>query len=73
MAEIEMVGVASSNLAAVGYDEASETMRVEFRSGAAWDYEGVSRETYEGVLNAASPGKAFIANVRDAYSGRRVS
>lgn len=52
---MNMIPVSSSNLAAVGYDHASQTLRVQFHSGT-YDYYSVPANLYEGLLNAASKG-----------------
>jgi hypothetical protein len=44
--EIERQPVASTNLASYGYDADSQTLVVEFRSGAIWSYAGVPEEVY---------------------------
>ena len=35
---MDMTAVRSTNVAAVGYDPVSRTMRVQFRSGGVYDY-----------------------------------
>lgn len=52
--------VASSNIASVGYDPDSETLEIEFNSGAVWQYFNVSENVYRELL-AGSVGKFFNA------------
>lgn len=53
--------VTSSVLLAVGYDEATCAMRIYFHRDrvvtAVWEYEDVSPQKFEGLLNAESPGQ----------------
>lgn len=71
MADPVMVSVTSSNLEAVGYDAASETMYVRFRGGATWAYPGVDQATYDSVRSAESVGRAYNASIKGQYEGER--
>lgn len=61
---MEMQPVSSSNLAAVGYDEESSTLRVEFLNGTSYEYYNVPKEVFEDLLNAGSKGQYFNANIK---------
>lgn len=39
---MDLTPVKSSNVAALGYDPASQTLRVKFKTGGTFDYAGVS-------------------------------
>jgi len=56
--------VKSSNLVAVGYDKASSKLEIEFKNGAVYQYDGVSKEEYAGLMDAASQGDYFNQNIR---------
>jgi hypothetical protein len=56
---MEMTPVSSSNLAAVGYDNESATLRIQFLHGGIYDYQGVPADIYEGLINAGSKGQFF--------------
>ena len=58
--------VTSSNLAAVGYDEATKTLEVEFKNGTIYEYYSVPMSVYAGLMSAPSAGKYFNAHVKDA-------
>lgn len=45
-----MVPVRSTNLSAIGYDPTTATLSVRFLSGALYNYFGVPRAVYEGLL-----------------------
>lgn len=66
-----MTPVKSSNIAAVGYDDATNTLRIRFSNGSEWDYVSVPKSIYESLLHAKSVGSYFAANIRGHYTGRR--
>jgi hypothetical protein len=51
----------------VGYDEASQTLEVEFMRGTIYHYLGVPKMLYESLIAASSVGKFFNANIRDVF------
>ena len=59
--------VASSMIAAIGYDEEAETLEVEFTSGAVYRYRGVDLDVFEDFCAAPSKGRFFNRHIRDAY------
>ena len=61
---MEMIPVNSRNIASVGYDAESATLRVQFLKGSSYDYQGVPMEVYEGLLAAASKGDYFNNVIR---------
>lgn len=68
---MEMQAVSSSNLAAVGYDYDTATLRIEFLKSGCYDYFGVPTDVYEGLLAASSKGTYFdqyIKKARYSYS-----
>ena len=62
---IERIPVESSSLVSAGYDPASETLEVEFRTGI-YQYVGVPTDRYEGLMAAESKGAYFNQFIRDA-------
>lgn len=66
-----MTSVSSSNIAALGYDAASQTLAVQFQNGDTWHYEPVPQETYDSVRSAESVGRAFNSEIRGSYDGER--
>ena len=59
--------VASSNLASVGYDAATQTLEVEFLNGSIYQYYDVPESIYNKLIAAGSIGKFLYQNIRDAY------
>ncbi len=64
---MEMINVVSSNVAAVGYDEESQTLQVEFNNGSTYQYFDVPEDTYKGLLSAESVGKFLNQKVKGSY------
>lgn len=68
---MEREPVVSSNIASIGYDEATETLEVEFTSGGTYSYSSVPQSTYQAFLEASSKGAFFAANIRKVYTGTK--
>lgn len=67
-----MTEVDSSQIKTMGHQ--GEVMRVEFRSGASWEYFPVTHEQYKNLLHAPSVGKAFNVFKREhAHTERRIT
>ena len=64
--------VSSSNIASIGYDEASETLEIEFHNGGVYQYFNVSAFIFEGIMTADSCGGYFHANIRTAFPWQKV-
>lgn len=64
--KIEMVPVESSNLKAVGYDEANKVLKVEFLNGGTYIYTDVEPYHFKNITtNVKSVGRYFIENIRN--------
>ena len=70
---MERYTVASSNIASVGYDAASETLEVEFLNGTRYQYYGVSQGLYDQMMQEASKGRFLNRYIRDRYPYSRVA
>lgn len=69
--KMTMTPVDSSQIKAMGHS--GEVMRIEFHSGAEWEYIPVTHEEFKNLLHAPSVGKAFNSFKRShAHSERRV-
>ncbi len=64
--------VTSSEIDAVAYDSAGKRLRIRFRSGAIYEYDGVPSVVYEELLAAPSKGRYFSEYIRPDYPYRRV-
>ncbi len=64
---IPMQPVASTAIAAVGYDEPSQRLRIEFVQGKAYDFCAVPQTVFKALVNAASKGKFYHSTIKDQY------
>lgn len=75
---MQRIEVKSSNIKAIGYDPATETLEVEFKAKREeeptklYQYANVPYDRYKAFLNAPSVGSHFAAHVRDSYICHRV-
>ncbi len=69
---MQLVTVESSMIHAVGYDAERRILEVVFNTGRTYQYFDVPPEEYEGLLNADSKGRYFLANIRDVYAYSQV-
>ncbi len=65
--------VNSSMLKSIGYDENTQTLELEFKSGEVWQYMDVPSDEFEGLMNAPSHGGYARQNIIEAYHETRVS
>lgn len=72
MIQIEKKPVTSSNIEAIGYDEETQTLRVWFKNGGAYDYDKVPKEEFEALQNASSVGSYFASNIKGKYAYKKV-
>ena len=66
-----LIQVVSSNIDAVGFDEATNTLTVRFHTGKVYEYSGVAREYFEQMLNSESVGQYFHRRIRSNFECRR--
>lgn len=64
--------VASSNIVAIGYDEHSQTLEVEFAGGAVYQYYNVAQPLYEQLMQASSKGQFLAYQIRNICPYSRV-
>jgi len=64
--------VKSSQIAAIGYDEASRTLEVEFLNGSVYQYDGLPPETFQALIQAGSVGAALRRLVKGEYAFRKM-
>lgn len=64
---MKMTNVNSSNVAAVGYDEDSQTLQVEFNNGGTYQYFDVPEAIFEGLRDADSVGQYLNQQVKGVY------
>lgn len=63
---MEMIYVESSNLLAVGFDENQNRLIIEFKKSGTYQYFGVDKSVFNGLLNANSKGTYFDQYIKKA-------
>jgi hypothetical protein len=64
--------VESTTVRSVGYQRRSRILEIEFQSGDVYQYADVPASVYEEFWKAASKGKYFNDEIREAYTFVRV-
>ena len=64
--------VNASILQSVGYNEQYETLEVEFRNGAVYQYYNCPKPNYDELMNSASKDQFFDSQIRDRLPYSRV-
>jgi KTSC domain len=65
---MQRIKIHSSVIRSIGYDRATLTLEVEFKTGQIYRYRPVPRSKLEALKRAESKGRYFNANIRDRYS-----
>ncbi|MDR0515961.1 MAG: KTSC domain-containing protein [Fibromonadaceae bacterium] len=68
----EMTPVSSSNIAALGYDPATQTVYVQFLNNCLYVYKNVPDGEYQGLFNAPSIGSYLHRNFKNVYAYERI-
>ena len=63
----EMHYVDSSNVEAIGYDEAAQELHVQFLSGGTYVYHGVPQDVYDDLMAAPSKGSYLNRMIKGNY------
>ena len=72
MPEIKMWPVKSPNVAAIGYDPESKTLRVQFNAGSLYEAEGVPQDVYDALASTNSKGSYYAKFIRGQYPIKKV-
>lgn len=70
---MELTPVTSSNVAAVGYDDETKTLQVQFKGGETYNYFGVPQELYDNLLNAESVGGFLNTYIKPHFRMEKVT
>lgn len=65
---ITLSPIESTALQAHGYDEASQTLRVQLHNGKVYDYHSVSLEKYAAFTGAESPGRFWNSRIKPIHA-----
>ena len=64
--------VASSTIVSIGYDEPSQTLEVEFKSGTLYQYYNVPQGLADEFMQSGSKGQFLHYNFKSTYPYSRV-
>lgn len=64
---LEMIFVDSSNIEAVGYDDDSQELHVQFLGGGCYVYHQVPRQIFDEFINAPSKGSFLNREIKNVY------
>ena len=67
------LNVVSSNVKAIGYDDRTQTLEVEFLNGRVYQYYDISENMHNQFMQASSKGKFFLTYIKDQYPYSRVA
>jgi hypothetical protein len=71
---MDRVPVSSSNIAAVGYDENSSMLEVEFKSGSVYRYFGVPAQHFRALSGGSvSVGRYLNTEIKPRYPCEQVA
>lgn len=62
----------SSMISEFDYDSDEKLLTLTFTKGGKYQYEDVLKDVYEGLLNAESIGKYFLANIKNKYKTEKI-
>ncbi|MEO6145908.1 MAG: KTSC domain-containing protein [Sulfuriferula sp.] len=63
----------SSQIKALGHCAATNTLRVEFKSGGVYDYQGVPAEKFTALTAAESAGKHLQQHIKPHHAFTKLS
>jgi hypothetical protein len=64
--------VASTNLTSVGYNEAAQTLEVEFSNGSVYQYYNVGSDLYDQFMISPSKGQFLNIYIKNSYPYSRI-
>jgi hypothetical protein len=69
---MQTTALKSTSLAEVGYEREESLLRIQFQSGAIYEYFDVPANVYEDLLHASSAGRFFNENVNGEFDFQRL-
>lgn len=64
--------VSSTSIASIGYDEASQTLEIEFSNGSVYQYYNVPQTIFDELRTSPSVGKFHAYQIKDVFPFSRV-
>ncbi len=62
----------SSSISCCEYDDETKDMHITFATGGKHRFKDVSKDVYDGLANAESPGRHFHLNIRRKFESEKV-
>lgn len=72
MSRPEMIGVSSSNVESIGYDNSELTLYVRYLDGSEYAYYGVPQYIYDDLLSTNSIGSYLHVYVKNQYRYEKI-
>jgi hypothetical protein len=69
---LKLVPVKSSNIEAIGYSKANESLVIRFRNKSEYLYPKVPKATYDAIMASESKGSFFHTEIRQRYEGVKI-
>ena len=63
--------VVSSNISAIGYDEDTQELYIEFKK-STYKYDNVPKKIFDELFVASSAGLYYLNNIRGIYNGTKI-
>ena len=73
MSSIPRQTVTSSDIASIGYDDATQTLEIEFHATGVYRYFSVPPAVFETIRTAPSPGKFFLQNINGKFAWEKAA
>jgi hypothetical protein len=73
MTNIPRQRVTSSDIASIGFDEASGTLEIEFHATGCYRYFSVPKSLFDELLTTPSPGKYFLQQIKGKFAWEKVA
>lgn len=70
---MEMITVNSSTISAIGYDEQSATMIIEFKNNSAYEYYDVPQFEFDALMASDSKGSYANKNIYKTYRQQKIA
>lgn len=70
---MKMLQSTSSQIASYGHDAATQTLRVQFRSGDTYEYSEVSEDKFNEMQAADSHGKFLATRIKPYHDHKKVT
>lgn len=68
---IKRIPVASSSIAAVGYDKKLHILEIEFHHGGIYQYVDVPEKVYEELMSSPSQGAYYLNEIKEKFKDQR--